>query len=616
MPAHRFNQHHARNGLPAGALDRYNSQFRLRQLAVDLAVRQQPEVAVLLRPDMRPCSSWKFERVASAGASWRLRVRGCRWGGRGEAWATPVPETEAESFVLRPNTVVVPRSRMHPGFIDDAIAAGSFGAIAKFVSLRDALLRGAYANVSARTILETIGGQVPAGNGRPDVFPEALLHYHLNLAGVEVLQTRFHKGDAGIWTMGHCPNDLKLTRPKATGLRRRGGERPPRRACAASLVEQHSVATCVAGSTFGCKQGRIWVTQCRGVFRCAAAGSSAVRCGYPPGQPRYTCSCDGRDDAAIRELTVASSALTPTPARKPRHVAVCMAGAARTFTRPVVWRSIGRMLDSLANGTEGGRVDLFASLVLRDAEPKHQREWAATPVDCGEPAVRAALHELRPRAVSIRNASTSQSISLNPRCPLDGFLAASEGNARRTFGQWLTVGRCVPLIEAAEAQDGMAYTHVVRTRPDLYWAAAHPPLEALSPAVSYWDRRPLTPFAEGYHGDHPPPQVDWHFVAPRAAALAALQLYDRYLACDRAAPPFVAAERALAHEHNSEAMLEASLREYGPLHSVALPMLLVRDTVSDKGARNLLMCSEAYAKPVFGMGCDALYAAAYQHPWS
>ena len=169
----------------------------------------------------------------------------------------------------------------------------------------------------------------------------------------------------------------------------------------------------------------------------------------------------------------------------------------------------------------------------------------------------------------------------------------------------------MPLIEAAEAQDGMAYTHVVRTRPDLYWAAAHPPLGALSPAVSYWDRRPLTPFAEGYGGGHPPPQVDWHFVAPRAAALAALQLYDRYLACDRAAPPFVAAERALANEHNSEAMLQASLREYGPLQSVALPMLLVRDTVRDKGAHNLLMCSEAYAKPVFGMGCDALYAAAY-----
>ena len=600
MPAHRF-QHRA-SSMSAGALDRYNSQFRLRQLVVDLAVRQQPEVAVLLRPDMRPCSIWKFERVSGAGASWRLHVRGCRWGGRGEAWATPVPESEAESFMLQPHTVVVPRSRMHPGFIDDTLAAGSFSAIAKYVSLRDALRRGAYANVSARTLYanvsETIGRK-----RRPDIFPEALLHYHLKQVGVEVLQTRFNKGDAGFWTMGRCPNDL--SRAKAAGMRRRG-ERP-RRACAVSLLEQHSVAKCVAGSTFGCKQGRIWVKQCRGVFRCAV-GSSAVRCGYPPGQPRYTCSCDGRDDdASLREPTQ----LTPTPARRPRRVAVCMAGAARTFTRPHVWRSIGRMLDSLANGTEGGRVDLFASLVLRDAEPKQQREWAATPVDCGEPALRAALHELRPRAVSILNASSSQSITLNPRCSLDGFLAASKGNARRAFGQWLTAGRCVPLIEAAEAQDGIAYTHVVRTRPDLYWAAAHPPLEALSPAVSYWDRRPLTPFAEGYHGDHPPPQADWHFIAPRAAALAALQLYDRYLACDRAAPPFVATERALAHEHNSEAMLQASLSEYGPLHSVALPMLLVRDTVRDKGARNLLMCSEAYAKPVFGMRCDALYAAAY-----
>ena len=196
MPAHRFQ--HRSNSMSAGALDRYNSQFRLRQLAVDLAVRQQPEVAVLLRPDMRPCSIWKFERVSGAGASWRLRVRGCRWGGgrRGEAWATPVPESEAESFMLRPHTVVVPRSRMHPGFIDDALAAGSFGAIAKYVSLRDALRRGAYANVSARTISETIGGH--PGKKRPDVYPESLLHYHLKQAGVEVLQTRFNKGDAGL----------------------------------------------------------------------------------------------------------------------------------------------------------------------------------------------------------------------------------------------------------------------------------------------------------------------------------------------------------------------------------------------------------------------------------
>ena len=196
VPAHRF-QYRA-SSMSAGALERYNSQFRLRQLVLDLAARQQPEVAVLLRPDMKPCSSWKFERVASAsaGASWMLRVRGCRWGGRGEPWATPVPESEAETFTLQPHTVVVPRSRMHPGFIDDTLAAGSFGAIAKYVSLRDALRRGAYANVSARTISETIGGH--PGKKRPDVYPESLLHYHLKQAGVEVLQTRFNKGDAGL----------------------------------------------------------------------------------------------------------------------------------------------------------------------------------------------------------------------------------------------------------------------------------------------------------------------------------------------------------------------------------------------------------------------------------
>ena len=329
---------------------------------------------------------------------------------------------------------------MHPGFIDDTLAAGSFGAIARYVGLRDALRRGAYANVSGRAVMRAIGG-LPGSNGRADVFPEALLHYHLVREGVEVLQTRFNKGDAGLWPMGRCPSELPRAKgatsgfnrakihgkPARTSILRRRGERPRRSTCAASLVEQHSVAPCVAGRTFGCKQGRIWVTQCRGVFRCAAGPAADVRCGYPPGQPRYSCSCDGRDDAALRELT-SPSALTPPPAREPRRVAVCMAGAARTFTRPHVWRSIGRMLGSLANGTDEqggrGRVDLFASLVLRDVEPKHQREWAASPVDCDEPAVRAALHELRPRAVSLRNASSSQSVALNPRCPLDGFLAA------------------------------------------------------------------------------------------------------------------------------------------------------------------------------------------------
>ena len=51
--------------------------------------------------------------------------------------------------------MVVPRSRMHPGFIDDTLAAGSFGAITRYVGLRDALRRGAYANVSGRAVIRS-----------------------------------------------------------------------------------------------------------------------------------------------------------------------------------------------------------------------------------------------------------------------------------------------------------------------------------------------------------------------------------------------------------------------------------------------------------------------------
>ena len=39
VPQHRLRN---RDSMPAGALDRYHSQFRLRQLAVDLAVPNNP----------------------------------------------------------------------------------------------------------------------------------------------------------------------------------------------------------------------------------------------------------------------------------------------------------------------------------------------------------------------------------------------------------------------------------------------------------------------------------------------------------------------------------------------------------------------------------------------
>ena len=58
------------------------------------------------------------------------------------------------------------------------------------------------------------------------------------------------------------------------------------------LVLQTSSALCELERSFGCDptSGRMWVSNCRGEFRCA---SSTVHCGYPPGQSAYVCDCNG-----------------------------------------------------------------------------------------------------------------------------------------------------------------------------------------------------------------------------------------------------------------------------------------------------------------------------------
>lgn len=61
--------------------------------------------------------------------------------------------------------------------------------------------------------------------------------------------------------------------------------------CNVKLVEQTSLAACVAGVSYGChSDSSFWVANCRGRFRCGAGQS--VNCGYPPGLPRYVCHCE------------------------------------------------------------------------------------------------------------------------------------------------------------------------------------------------------------------------------------------------------------------------------------------------------------------------------------
>ena len=92
-------------------------------------------------------------------------------------------------------------------------------------------------------------------------------------------------------------------------------------ACAVELVEQHSRAACTAGTSYGCASDTAVWTSCRGRFRCA--GGPEFACGYPPGQPRYSCRCDGADDWLVAS----------TRPRGARHsgarVAVCLFGQIR-----------------------------------------------------------------------------------------------------------------------------------------------------------------------------------------------------------------------------------------------------------------------------------------------
>ena len=65
--------------------------------------------------------------------------------------------------------------------------------------------------------------------------------------------------------------------------------------CEVKLMKQTSQASCILGHSFDClNSSAIWVANCRGRFRCGSGGKR-IRCGFPPGLPRYICSCTAED---------------------------------------------------------------------------------------------------------------------------------------------------------------------------------------------------------------------------------------------------------------------------------------------------------------------------------
>ena len=122
--------------------------------------------------------------------------------------------------------------------------------------------------------------------------------------------------------------------------------------CAVELVEQHSRAACTAGTSYGCAGDTAVWTSCRGRFRCA--GGPEFACGYPPGNPRYSCRCDGADDWLVAS----------TRPRGARHtgarVAVCLFGQTRDHFAGGERSVHAQMRSTILNATAlGVPVDVF-----------------------------------------------------------------------------------------------------------------------------------------------------------------------------------------------------------------------------------------------------------------
>ena len=124
------------------------------------------------------------------------------------------------------------------------------------------------------------------------------------------------------------------------------------------------------------------------------------------------------------------------------------------------------------------------------------------------PAGRRAAPGARVRCAPFRSAD----LQLQRRAPGQHFLAPVQRRyaTRCTTCTSSAAWRALALLAEHEAATGAAYARVVRSRLDLRWLAAHPPLSLL-PATSVW-----IPLGEDYYGG----LNDRHAVLSRAAATA------------------------------------------------------------------------------------------------
>ena len=279
----------------------------------------------------------------------------------------------------------------------------------------------------------------------------------------------------------------------------------------------------------------------------------------------------------------------------PCSAAVCLLGAPRTFALPHVVASIRHMfLERLEC-----QADVFAVLATEDAAPKQQLNeatelgWSFSKVTPDVAELDSALDLLRPK---VREHYTSLQPELNSECtPRNGTFWAAYGD--RLVAQLESWARCLGHVEAAETERAASYDWIIKTRPDAYWRAPHPPL----------GRGSLTSSTLAMHVY---PFQDHHIVLPRRLAATILRgMLQEYRAC-RGRWPIAGlnqwlektAERTCVQHTDRQAVVNGSAaqrcRVLGPPCVQPLfPLVLVRASADEPSARTMCRRAEGVSVP-------------------
>ena len=220
--------------------------------------------------------------------------------------------------------------------------------------------------------------------------------------------------------------------------------------------------------------------------------------------------------------------------QRPPLVAHCIAGLARSFAEPVVYRAFREHVYEAF----GGRAATFVYLKTWDTAPPSpggpkiptalQGDYVTWLDNARREALLAALQHLRPQGVKLVHSEEEQHARPNTECKLHarpGVNYAAErayttpAGAARHVGQMDSSLGCLRMVQQHETAHGLHFDYITRSRPDV--AFTHP-----LPLLCFLNRAASTVLVQQR------PYIDHFVLMPRQAAAAALDLYtEHYLPC-------------------------------------------------------------------------------------